>query len=59
MGEVDANILKKVRETLRREWAVAAGISLDEAAQQVDALLAIGRKEFGPYEQAHSAKKTR
>lgn len=48
IGEVDASILKKVRDTLRREWAVAAGLSLDEAIQEVDTLLATGRKEFKP-----------
>jgi CarD family transcriptional regulator len=48
MGEVDSSILKKVRDTLRREWAAAAGISLDAATQEIDVLLAIGRKEFRP-----------
>lgn len=42
-GETDANLLKKVQENLRREWAAATGQSLQEAIQEVEALLRVGR----------------
>ncbi len=42
-GETDANLLKKVQENLRREWAAATGQSVQEAIQEVEALLRAGR----------------
>jgi RNA polymerase-interacting CarD/CdnL/TRCF family regulator len=46
IGEIDAGLLQKVRNNLRREWAAAAGLSLDEAIKEVDGLLAACRNEF-------------
>jgi len=46
IGEMDAGMLQKVRNNLRREWAAAAGLSLQEAILEVDALLLAGRNEF-------------
>ena len=41
-GETDATLLKKVKENLRREWAVATGQSDQEAIQEVETLLHAG-----------------
>lgn len=46
MGETDANMLKKVQDNLRREWAVATGQSPQEATQEVEALLKAGRVAY-------------
>jgi CarD family transcriptional regulator len=46
IGEIDSSMLQKVRNNLRREWAAAAGLSLQEAILEVDALLVAGRDEF-------------
>ncbi|HZY46065.1 MAG TPA: CarD family transcriptional regulator [Anaerolineae bacterium] len=46
IGEIDSGMLQKVRNNLRREWAAAAGLSLQDAIQEVDALLIAGRDEF-------------
>jgi CarD family transcriptional regulator len=46
IGEIDSSMLQKVRGNLRREWAAAAGSSLQEAILEVDALLLAGRTEF-------------
>jgi CarD family transcriptional regulator len=46
IGEMDSSLLQKVRGNLRREWAAAAGSSLQEAILEVDALLLAGRTEF-------------
>lgn len=46
LGEIDSTMLQKVRNNLRREWAAAAGLSLQDAIQEVDALLIAGRDEF-------------
>jgi RNA polymerase-interacting CarD/CdnL/TRCF family regulator len=48
MGEVDSTILKKVRDNLWREWAVATGLPLMEVVLEVNGLLQAG-------EQAHKA----
>jgi RNA polymerase-interacting CarD/CdnL/TRCF family regulator len=45
-GETDANLLKKVQENLRREWAAATGQSVQEAIQEVEALLRAGRLAY-------------
>jgi len=42
-GETDANVLKKVQDNLWREWAMATGQSVQEAIQEVEALLRAGR----------------
>lgn len=46
IGEMDSSMLNKVRGNLRREWAAAAGSSLQDAILEVDALLLAGRTEF-------------
>ncbi len=43
MGEPDAALLKKVKDNLGREWAVATGQSDHDAIQEVEALLRAGR----------------
>ncbi len=43
MGETDATLLKKTRDNLWQEWAVATGQSQEEAIQEVEALLRVGR----------------
>ena len=39
LGTMDSAVLKKTLESLLQEWAVAAGISVDEATEEVKALL--------------------
>jgi CarD family transcriptional regulator len=46
IGDGDATVLQKVRDNLQREWAVAAGLSLPEAAQEVESLLQAGRDVY-------------
>jgi CarD family transcriptional regulator len=46
MGETDANLLKKVQDNLRREWAASTGQSPQEAIQEVEALLKAGRVAY-------------
>jgi len=46
MGETDASLLKKVQDNLRREWAAATGQSPQEAIQEVEALLRVGRVAY-------------
>ena len=46
IGEIDSNMLQKVRQNLQREWAAAEGLSQQEASREVDALLLAGRNEF-------------
>jgi RNA polymerase-interacting CarD/CdnL/TRCF family regulator len=45
-GETDATLLKKTRDNLWREWAVATGQSDQEAIQEVQALLRAGRVAY-------------
>ena len=45
-GETDATLLKKIRDNLWREWAVATGQSDQEAIQEVQALLRAGRVAY-------------
>ncbi len=46
ISEGDAAVLEKVRDNLWREWAAAAGLSIPEAIQEVDALLLAGREAY-------------
>ena len=46
LGEIDTNLLQKVRDNLRREWAAASGLSMPEAILEVDALLQAGREAY-------------
>lgn len=46
MSEADAGLLKKFRDSLWREWAAAAGMSMPEVIQEVDALLQLGRDVY-------------
>lgn len=46
MGEIDSSMLQKVRGNLRREWAAASGLSLQDAILEMDALLRAGQTEF-------------
>lgn len=46
IGEGDAGVLQKVRDNLRREWAIAAGLPIPEAVLEVDALLRAGRDAY-------------
>lgn len=46
IGESDASVLQHVRENLRREWAIAAGLPLPEATQEVELLLRAGREAY-------------
>ena len=46
MGETDATLLKKVQDNLWREWAAATGQSDQEAIQEVEALLRVGRVAY-------------
>jgi RNA polymerase-interacting CarD/CdnL/TRCF family regulator len=46
MGETDATLLKKTRDNLWQEWAVATGQSQEEAIQEVEALLRVGRTAY-------------
>jgi len=39
LGSADTTILKKARESLYREWAAAADISIAEATKEIDTLL--------------------
>jgi CarD family transcriptional regulator len=46
ISEADAALLHKVRDTLEREWAVAADLSPEKAMQEIDALLQLGRETY-------------
>lgn len=46
ISEADATLLQKVRNNLGREWAAAAGLSVPEAMQEIDALLQLGQKTY-------------
>jgi len=48
--EAEATLLQKIRMDLCREWAAADGVSIAEAAQEVEALLRQGQ-------QAHTANR--
>ncbi len=46
INDRDAGVLQQARDNLQREWASAAGLSLLEAGQEVDALLRAGRDAY-------------
>ncbi|HLF27710.1 MAG TPA: CarD family transcriptional regulator [Anaerolineae bacterium] len=46
ISEGDAAMLKKVRDNLWREWAVAARLPIPEAIQEIDALLLASREAY-------------
>lgn len=46
IGELDGAILTKVRDNLWREWAIATGQSLAEAALEVKTLLLAGERAY-------------
>lgn len=46
LSEVDAGLMQKVRNNLEQEWALAAGLSLPETRQEIDALLQNGREKY-------------
>lgn len=46
LSEGDATWLRKAREGLCQEWAAAEGVSIPEAAQEVEALLREARQAF-------------
>ncbi len=46
LSDVDATSLQKIRAGLFREWAAAAGISIDQAKNEIDALLLAGRRTY-------------
>ena len=46
MGETDSTLLKKVEANLWREWAASTGQSAQEAMQEVEALLRVGRVAY-------------
>ncbi|MBI1881065.1 MAG: hypothetical protein HYR94_23035 [Chloroflexi bacterium] len=43
LGQTDTALLQKTRDSLYREWAVAAGISVTEAIKEIDSLLVATR----------------
>jgi RNA polymerase-interacting CarD/CdnL/TRCF family regulator len=47
LNEADSMTLRKTRDSLIEEWAAAAGSSLQEAGEEVAALLAEGRARHG------------
>lgn len=46
LSDVDATSLQKIRASLCREWAAAAGVTTQEANQEVEDLLAAGRAAY-------------
>jgi len=46
INERDAGVLQRIGNNLRREWAIAAGLSLPDAIQEVNALLRAGRSAY-------------
>lgn len=44
LNEMDSRTLRRTHEGLCQEWAAAAGISVQEAAKEIDALLLEGRQ---------------
>jgi len=47
LSEADASTLRKVQESVCREWAAAAGLPVSEAGQEIAALLQEGRRAHG------------
>jgi CarD family transcriptional regulator len=48
LAEADASMLRRAREHLSEEWATARGVTLAEAAQEIDALLQARRPAAAP-----------
>lgn len=48
LAEADAAALRRTTEVLYDEWATAAGISVAEASQEVQALLQEAREQYRP-----------
>lgn len=46
LNDVDATMLQKLRDNLYREWAASVGITVTEAAHEVDELLQAGQKTY-------------
>ena len=46
LSEADNAVYRKVRENLYQEWATAEGVSITEAAQEVESLLRESRQAF-------------
>lgn len=46
INEADGALLKKVRDNMCREWAVAADVDLPEAVQEISELLLAGRVAY-------------
>jgi CarD family transcriptional regulator len=46
LGEVDSSSLKRLQASLSREWAAAAGISVQEATAEIQALLLAASRNF-------------
>ena len=46
LNEADSSSLRTARENLCQEWAAAAGISVVEAAQEIEALLREARQNY-------------
>jgi CarD family transcriptional regulator len=45
LNQADSNWLRRAREGLCQEWAESAGVSIEEAIQEVEAILHEGRQE--------------
>lgn len=46
LGPTDSATLHKARESLSREWALAAGISIVEAIKEIDSLMVATQRAF-------------
>jgi len=46
LSDVDAALLRRVRDNLYQEWAAADGVSASEAAQEIEALLTEARQMY-------------
>jgi CarD family transcriptional regulator len=46
LTQMDTSILRKAREELDQEWAAAAGVSLEDATQEIDNLLQDGQRRY-------------
>lgn len=46
LNDVDSSTLRKTHDSLCQEWAAADGISLQDAAQEIEALLLEGRQAY-------------
>lgn len=46
LNDVDASMLQKVRDNLCREWAASQGVSIADAAREVDGLLHAAQETY-------------